>query len=78
MSPERRSLAEHAVADHRQFLTRRWFFRDCGVGLGLAALHSLLGPSAPALGAPVGLNPMAPRKGHFEGKAKRVIDKRPR
>ena len=37
---------ELAASEHRRYLTRRWFFRDCGLGLGVAALHSLLGPRA--------------------------------
>ncbi|MBO0697416.1 MAG: DUF1501 domain-containing protein, partial [Zavarzinella sp.] len=56
---------------HRQYLTRRWFFRDCGVGLGSIALASLLGESAGA--APSPTDPMAPKKPHFPGKAKSVI-----
>src|SRR5687768_9355411 len=49
--------------------TRRWFFRECGVGLGAVALSHLLaeaGRAAPA-------NALASRPGHFAGKAKRVI-----
>src|SRR5215212_9696420 len=38
-------------------LRRRWFLQQCGVGVGANA-------------AP---NPLAPRKPHFEPKAKRVI-----
>lgn len=63
---------EHAAADHRQHLTRRWFFKDCGVGLGMAALHSLMGGSLSAA-APTGSNPLVPRKPHHHAKAKRVI-----
>src|ERR687886_10791 len=50
--------------------TRRHFFRNCGVGLGSIALASLLSRDAQA--AP-SKNPLAPRKPHFEPKAKRVI-----
>lgn len=63
---------EQAAADYRRHLTRRWFFKDCGVGLGLAALHGLMGGSALSA-APVGSNPLAPRKPHHSAKAKRVI-----
>ena len=61
-------------------ITRRHFFRECGVGVGKVALASLLseafvrtaiGSTAPATGTPA--NPMAPRPPHFPGKAKRVI-----
>ena len=55
-----------------QYLSRRWFFRDCGVGLASIAASSLLARdahAAPALSA----NPLAPRQPHFAPKAKRVI-----
>ena len=51
-------------------LTRRWFLRDCGVGLASAALAQLLvrdGHAAPAA------NPLAVRPPHFAPKARRVI-----
>ncbi len=52
--------------------TRRQFFRDCGVGVGKIALASLLAESLPAA-ATSATNPMAPRKPHFEPKAKSII-----
>ncbi len=65
---------QQAVEQQRRAISRRWFFRDCGVGLGAIALHSLLGgQSAAAAAAPTLVNPLAPKKGHFPGKAKRVI-----
>jgi hypothetical protein len=55
-------------------VTRRWFFRDCAVGLGTLALAELLGAAQPAAAAPSELpNPLAPRKPHYTPKAKRVI-----
>src|SRR5439155_8518627 len=51
-------------------LSRRWFLRDCGVGLGAIALNALLGESA---GAAESTDPLAPKKPHFAAKAKRVI-----
>lgn len=45
--------------------------RDCGIGLGGIALHSLLSGSAPAASKPE--NYLAPRPGHHPAKAKRVI-----
>jgi uncharacterized protein (DUF1501 family) len=48
-------------------ITRRWFFRQCGVGLGSIALGSLFNASA----NPV--NPLAVRQPHYQSKAKRVI-----
>jgi hypothetical protein len=52
-----------------QLVSRRWFFKECGVGLGAIALKSLLKDNVVASPA----NPMAARKGHFTGKAKSVI-----
>ena len=56
------------AAECRKFITRRWFFRECGVGLGAIALHSLLSEQSAA--AP---DPMAPKRPHFAPKAKNVI-----
>ncbi len=56
-------------------ITRRWFFRDCAVGLGGIALASLLqqeGRAEEATAAPDG-DPLAPKKPHFPAKAKRVV-----
>jgi Protein of unknown function (DUF1501) len=53
-------------------LARRWFLKECGVGLGGAALAELLGPLS-ADAAPVPGNPLAAKKSHFAGKAKNVI-----
>jgi len=56
--------------------TRRHFFRDCGVGLGSAALASLLVDDAARAGgltAAPSSDPLAPRAGHHRGRAKRVI-----
>jgi uncharacterized protein (DUF1501 family) len=60
--------------EYKKYITRRWFFRDCGVGLGSIALASLLGAQkATAAGKSPLLNPLAPRKPHHQAKAKRVI-----
>jgi hypothetical protein len=56
--------------------TRRHFFRDCGIGLGTMALASLLRGETAAADAgrgPQPDNPLAPKKPHFEPKAKSVI-----
>jgi uncharacterized protein (DUF1501 family) len=61
----------HLQNEFRKQITRRWFFRDCGVRLGAIALASLLrNPAASALEA---TNPFGPRQPHFTPKAKRVI-----
>ena len=43
-----------------QCISRRWFLRDCGVGLAGIAAGSLLAAE----------NPLAPRQPHFPAKAK--------
>jgi uncharacterized protein (DUF1501 family) len=63
---------EQAIRDDRALRTRRWFFKDCGVGLGMAALHSLMAGRTGAATAP-DLNPLAAKKPPFPAKAKRVI-----
>ncbi|MEA3210311.1 MAG: hypothetical protein QOE70_3368 [Chthoniobacter sp.] len=66
---------DHFQREFHTQLTRRWFFRQCGVGLGSIALGALLrevlDPSASAA-APL-TNPLAPKAPHFAPKAKRVI-----
>ncbi|MFN0198349.1 MAG: DUF1501 domain-containing protein [Planctomycetaceae bacterium] len=57
-----------------KYLSRRWFLRDCGVGLAGIAASSLL--SADGVGTATvkaADRPLAPRNSHFQGKAKRVI-----
>lgn len=49
---------------------RRWFFQQCGVGLGAMALRQLMGQASAAEPA---LNPLAARQPLYAGKAKRVI-----
>ena len=62
--------------EYKKLITRRHFFRDCGMGLGAIALTSLFEESAISA-AQQGRNPMAPpmapKKPHFAAKAKRVI-----
>ncbi len=53
-------------------VTRRHFFRECGVGIGKIALASLLSGAASPF-AQAAANPLAPRQPHFPAKAKRVI-----
>src|SRR5262245_7469236 len=56
---------------HPTLLARRWFLKECGVGLGAAALADLLGPTSAEAAATV--NPLAARPGHFASKVKSVI-----
>src|SRR5260370_11386323 len=64
------------IREHRQLITRRWFLKQCGVGLGAVALNELLctaaAQAAPAIGG-VAQNPLAPKLPHFVARAKRVI-----
>ncbi len=52
---------------HGTPITRRWFLRDCGIGVGKLGLATLLGDSFAAHAA------MEPKPSHFPGKAKAVI-----
>lgn len=57
-----------------QNVARRWFLRDCGIGLAGIAVSSMLSRQAPGNPAPSGTGrPLAPRPPHFPAKAKRVI-----
>jgi hypothetical protein len=53
-------------------VARRWFLKDCGVGLAGMALGRLLGAPA-AAGEANTHHPLAPKAPHYPGKAKRVI-----
>src|SRR5438046_557448 len=68
------SLTADLRSECARLITRRWFFRQCGVGLGSIALASLLDDTK-ASGAtlPAGSNPLGPKSPHFKPKAKRVI-----
>ncbi|MFM9960693.1 MAG: DUF1501 domain-containing protein [Planctomycetaceae bacterium] len=52
-----------------QQVARRWFFRDCGVGLATAALASLLANDQ----VTAATNSLAAQQPHFAPKAKRVV-----
>ena len=54
-------------------ITRRYFFRDCGVGVGKIALASLLSEKLIAGVPPSKEDPLAERPSHFPAKAKAVI-----
>jgi len=54
-------------------LTRRWFFEQCGVGVGAIALGELLAKAGFAADANAVNNPLAPKKPPLAAKAKRVI-----
>jgi hypothetical protein len=50
-------------------LARRWFLKECGVGLGAIALHQLMGDGAVHAAA----DPLAAKQPHFPPKVKNVI-----
>src|SRR6187397_397658 len=54
-----------------KLITRRWFFEQCGVGLGAIALGTLFRQQGWAASAMDNL--LAAKKPHFEAKAKNVI-----
>ena len=56
----------------RKQITRRWFFEQCGVGLGAIALGRLFQQNGLAASL-TGTNPLAPKQPHFPAKAKNVI-----
>jgi uncharacterized protein (DUF1501 family) len=56
----------------RKLITRRWFFQQCGVGLGAIALGQLFQQNGWA-GPLAAANPLAPKQPHFPPKAKNVI-----
>src|SRR3974390_2222076 len=68
------NLQNELRAEYAQLITRRWFFRQCGVGLGSLALASLLGAEN-AFGASAIRpgNPLAPRQPPLNPRAKKVI-----
>jgi hypothetical protein len=64
---------EHFFEEGRKRITRRWFFKDCAMGLGSIALGKLLAEN-PAFAATAGItNPFSPKAPHFAPKAKNVI-----
>jgi hypothetical protein len=65
------NLNEHFWQERRKIVTRRYFFRQCGMGLGAMALASLL-RNNDVFGATVN-NPLAPHGPQFPAKARRVI-----
>jgi uncharacterized protein (DUF1501 family) len=66
--------AQELQREAAKFITRRWFFQQCGVGLGSVALATLLSENrAQGAKALLPTNPLAPRRPHFPAKAKRVI-----
>ncbi|MDB5301525.1 MAG: hypothetical protein JWO87_3188 [Phycisphaerales bacterium] len=66
---------EELFQAHRTQINRRWFLKQCGVGLGAIALSELMGGGPQRASAATGpaLNPLAAKPPHFAPRAKRVI-----
>jgi len=64
-------MTEHFATSNA--LARRWFMRDCGVGLGSVALTHLLNSNTTSADSPTGTRPLAAKPSHFPAKAKNVI-----
>ncbi|MDB6024953.1 MAG: hypothetical protein JWM68_1176, partial [Verrucomicrobiales bacterium] len=58
-----------------RYISRRWFFKQCGVGLGSIGLGALLNESLSGAAKPKIplVDPLATRSPHYAPKAKRVI-----
>lgn len=68
------NFAQDLTQERRRFLTRRWFFRECGVGLGSIALGSMLRDYlSPSAHGAIATDPLGVKAPHFPAKAKRVI-----
>ncbi len=64
----------HFLEEQKKAITRRWFFKQCGVGVGAVALNSLLAESLFGKSAPPSLaNPLSPKAAQIAPKARRVI-----
>jgi uncharacterized protein (DUF1501 family) len=65
---------QEIAAEYKKMVTRRWFFKQCGVGLGAIGLSSLLeGPLSAATKVGKVTDPLRARSSHFAPKAKRAI-----
>src|SRR4051794_36366936 len=74
MAPVSRPIDQMLLNDFHKAITRRYFFRECSIGLGAMALATLLRDNGLcASAARAAVNPLAPRAPHFAPKAKRVI-----
>jgi hypothetical protein len=60
-------------AEYARMISRRWFLRDCAVGLGSIALASMIGNGTAAEAQASRSDLLAPRQPQFPAKAKRVI-----
>lgn len=66
-------MSHHQPNLEHVFLTRRQMLERSGMGLGALALNGILGGSAKSEEKGHAPSPFAPKRPHFEPKAKRVI-----
>jgi hypothetical protein len=64
---------DHGPRLEDAFLTRRELLCRSGIGMGALAFAQLMGRAGELQAGEESINPLAPRKPHFPGKAKRVI-----
>ncbi len=70
------NLSNELRTEYSRLVARRWFLKQCGLGLGSMALASMMGPAEALAGVAktkTPTNPLAPKQPHFQPKAKRVI-----
>lgn len=65
------NVQQELIGEYARYRTRRWFFKECGVGMASLAAMDMLSRSAGA--APSPATPLSVKKPHYAGKAKRVI-----
>jgi hypothetical protein len=69
-APKTMNELQQAARRANLIRSRRWFLKECGVGLGSIAATQLLAEESSAA---ADQNPLAVRQPHFEGKVKNVI-----
>ncbi len=67
------NIFNELIESHQQWLTRRHFLKNGGLGLGAIALNSLIGCDSQRQSELTSGNPLLPKVGSFAPKAKRVI-----
>ncbi len=67
------NLNDEINLELKKVLTRRHFFKECGIGLGSMALASLFNQGAICAAQQLPANPLAPKKPPLTPRAKRVI-----
>ena len=66
-------LARNGTRSVPTTLARRWFLRECGIGVGKMGLAALLAETCTQTARAEEANPFAPKPAHFPGNAKAVI-----